>query len=112
MTATFLRSDPEHHSLACFRAPEVRPDHQCYEPTCWNDIRDWADHMGTQRVKLWWGPGRHGPGNNLFFMVEDPDGHKVEWSAELEVMPRDMAPRAWKHEERTLNYWGQSWMRS
>lgn len=112
VTATFLRSDPEHHSFAAFRAPEVRPDHHCYETTCWNDIRDWADHMGSLNVKLWWGPGRHGPGNNLFFMVEDPDGHKVELSAELERMPRDMGPRSWRHEERTLNLWGQAWMRS
>ncbi len=112
VTATFLRSDEEHHSFAAFRAPEARPDHHSYETTCWNDIRDWADHLSTLPVKLWWGPGRHGPGNNLFFMVEDPDGYKVEWSAELEYMPRDMAPRSWKHEERTLNYWGQSWLRS
>src|SRR5262249_4258680 len=40
-TATFLRSDPEHHSFAAFRAPAVRPDHHSYETTCWNDIRDW-----------------------------------------------------------------------
>ena len=112
VTATFLRSDPEHHSFAAFRAPEARPDHHSYETTCWNDIRDWADYLSTLNIRLWWGPGRHGPGNNLFFMVEDPDGYKVEWSAELEHMPQDMAPRAWKHEERTLNYWGQSWMRS
>ncbi len=112
VTATFLRSDPEHHSFAAFRAPTPRPDHHCYETTCWNDIRDWADHMATCRIKLWWGPGRHGPGNNLFFMVEDPDGHKVELSAELELMARAAPPRAWKHEERTLNYWGQAWMRS
>jgi catechol 2,3-dioxygenase-like lactoylglutathione lyase family enzyme len=112
VTATFLRSDPEHHSFAAFRAPEVRPDHHSYETTCWNDIRDWADHMASLNVKLWWGPGRHGPGNNLFFMVEDPDGHKVELSAEIERLPRDMAARSWKHEERTLNLWGQAWMRS
>jgi catechol 2,3-dioxygenase-like lactoylglutathione lyase family enzyme len=112
ITATFLRSDREHHSFAAFRAPAPRPDHHCYETTCWNDIRDWADHMATCRIKLWWGPGRHGPGNNLFFMVEDPDGHKVELSAELELMARAAPPRAWKHEERTLNYWGQAWMRS
>ncbi|MBI3452281.1 MAG: VOC family protein [Rhodospirillales bacterium] len=112
VTATFLRSDPEHHSFAAFRAPEIRPDHHCFETTCWNDIRDWADHMGGQGIKLWWGPGRHGPGNNLFFMVEDPDGHKVELSAEIEVLPRDMPARAWRHEERTLNLWGQAWMRS
>jgi catechol 2,3-dioxygenase-like lactoylglutathione lyase family enzyme len=112
VTATFLRSDPEHHSLAAFRGPEIRPDHHCYETTCWNDIRDWADHLAAQRVKLWWGPGRHGPGNNLFFMVEDPDGYKVELSAELELMAREAPPRSWRHEERTLNYWGQAWMRS
>jgi hypothetical protein len=45
-------------------------------------------------------------------MVEDPEGYKVELSAELELMPRDMAPRRWKHEQRTLNLWGQAWMRS
>lgn len=111
-TATFLRSDPEHHSFAAFRAPVSRPDHHSYEATCWNDIRDWADHMGRQNIRLWWGPGRHGPGNNLFFMIEDPEGYKVEISAELELMPREMAPRRWKHEERTLNLWGQAWMRS
>lgn len=112
VTATFLRSDPEHHSFAAFRAPAPRPDHHSYETTSWNDIRDWADHMGRQSIKLWWGPGRHGPGNNLFFMIEDSDGYKVELSAEIEVMPREMAPRSWKHEERTLNLWGQAWMRS
>ncbi|HEX9463583.1 MAG TPA: VOC family protein [Alphaproteobacteria bacterium] len=112
VTATFLRSDDEHHSFAAFRAPEARSDHHSYETSCWNDIRDWADHLSTLHIKLWWGPGRHGPGNNLFFMVEDPDGHKVEWSAELEHIPQENGPRSWTHEERTLNYWGQSWMRS
>ncbi|MBM3601677.1 MAG: hypothetical protein FJX35_26070 [Alphaproteobacteria bacterium] len=112
VTAAFLRSDPEHHSFAVFRAPQSRPDHHSYEATSWNDIRDWADHLSTLRVPLWWGPGRHGPGNNLFFMIEDPDGHKVELSAELEIMPIDMAAREWKHEQRTLNLWGSAWMRS
>jgi catechol 2,3-dioxygenase-like lactoylglutathione lyase family enzyme len=112
LSAVFLRSDPEHHSFAAFRAPESRPDHHCYETTGWLDIRDWADRMGRLRIPLWWGPGRHGPGNNLFFMVEDPDGHKVEFSAELELMPRDMAHRTWPHEQRTLNLWGSAWMRS
>ena len=112
LTAAFLRSDPEHHSFAAFRAPESRPDHHCYETSCWNDIRDWADHLGTLRIPLWWGPGRHGPGNNLFFMIEDPDGHKVEFSAELEIMTREAPSRTWPHEQHTLNLWGSAWMRS
>jgi catechol 2,3-dioxygenase-like lactoylglutathione lyase family enzyme len=112
LTASFLRSDPEHHSFAAFRAPDSRPDHHCYETNGWLDIRDWADRMGRLGIVLWWGPGRHGPGNNLFFMVEDPDGHKVEFSAELELMPKEMPHRTWPHEQRTLNLWGSAWMRS
>ena len=112
LAAVFLRSDPEHHSFATFRAPESRPDHHCYETGSWNDIRDWADRMAALRIPLWWGPGRHGPGNNLFFMIEDPDGHKVEFSAELELMPQGAAYRTWPHEQRTLNLWGSAWMRS
>ncbi len=112
LAAAFLRSDPEHHSFAAFRAPESRPDHHCYETSGWADLRDWGDRMARLRVPLWWGPGRHGPGNNLFFMVEDPDGHKVEFSAELEVMPKEAALRSWPHEQRTLNLWGSAWMRS
>lgn len=112
VTASFFRSDPEHHSFAAFQAPQIRPDHISFEVGDWNAIRDWADHMGDCRIKLWWGPGRHGPGNNLFFMIEDPEGYKLELSAELEIVPAEVAPRTWKHEERTLNLWGNAWMRS
>jgi hypothetical protein len=112
LAAIFLRSDPEHHSFAAFRAPESRADHHSYETTGWMDIRDWADRMAALRIPLWWGPGRHGPGNNLFFMIEDPEGHKVEFSAEIERMPQDAAHRTWPHEQRTLNLWGSAWMRS
>jgi len=112
LAAVFLRSDPEHHSFAAFRAPDSRADHHCYETRSWNDIRDWADRMARLRIPLWWGPGRHGPGNNLFFMIEDPDGHKVEFSAELERLPAGAPYRTWPHEQRTLNLWGSAWMRS
>ena len=112
IAAVFLRSDPEHHSFATFRAPASRPDHHCYETAGWMDIRDWGDHAASLRIPMWWGPGRHGPGNNLFFMIEDPDGHKVEFSAELELMDKTAACRTWPHEQRTLNLWGSAWMRS
>ena len=107
----FYRTDPEHHSFACFGASSIRGDHHCYETTGWMDIRDWADHMGNMEVPIWWGPGRHGAGNNLFFMIEDPLGDKVEISAEIEHMPRDMAPRWWPADGKAVNLWGQGWAR-
>lgn len=45
-------------------------------------------------------------------MIEDPEGHKVEFSAELELMPQEAPHRTWPHEQRTLNLWGSAWMRS
>ena len=107
----FYRSDPEHHSVAVFSASSVRADHHAYETSCWNDIRDWADHLSSRHIKIWWGPGRHGPGNNLFLMIEDPHGHAIELSAEIEVLPRYTAARVWPHDERSLNLWGPGWMR-
>jgi catechol 2,3-dioxygenase-like lactoylglutathione lyase family enzyme len=111
-TVAFYRADPEHHCFAVFRAPESRPDHHAYEASCWNDIRDWADHVARSGIKLWWGPGRHGPGNNLFFMIKDPNGYLLEISAELEIVPDEVEKRSWPHEERTLNLWGPGFMRS
>ena len=107
----FYRSDPEHHSFAVFSASEVRSGHHAYEVDDWNAIRDWADHMASLQIKLWWGPGRHGPGNNLFFMILDPHGNQVEISAELENMPREMAARIWPMEESSLNLWGPGGIR-
>lgn len=75
LTAAFLRTDGEHHALAIFRAPETRFDHFSCETPNWYNLRDWADHMAARAVKLVWGIGRHGPGNDTFFMVHDPDNN-------------------------------------
>ena len=112
VTAAFYRSDPEHHSFAAFRAPQRGFDHCAFETPSWNHIRDWADHLSTLDIPIWWGPGRHWAGNNLVFMILDPDGNKVEISAEIEHMDHDHPVRYWPHEQRTLNLWGNAWMRS
>ena len=108
----FLRSDDEHHSLAFFQGSNNVWDHHCYETRCWNDIRDWGDRFAKVRRGIFFGPGRHGPGNNLFFMVTDPDGNRVELSAELERVGAGQAPGIWPHEEYTLNSWGRGWIRT
>ena len=108
----FLRSSDEHHSFAVFQAPENRLDHHCYETSDWSSIRDWADQFARERVIVQWGPGRHGPGNNLFLFVHDVDGNWVEISAELEVVDHDRSAGIWPHEERTANYWGKGLLRS
>lgn len=110
--AIFLRTDPEHHALAIFRAPDARFDHFSCETDDWNSLRDWADRLSEARIPLCWGIGRHGPGNDLFFMVKDPDGNMAEISADLEVCSEDRPVGKWRHEARTLNLWGMAIMRS
>lgn len=112
LSAAFLRTDAEHHALAIFRSPEARFDHFSCETDTWNSLRDWADHMAGESVPLAWGVGRHGPGNDLFFMVKDPDGNLVEISSDLEVCADDRPVGLWPHRPETLNRWGIALMRS
>ena len=111
IVAAFYRSNPEHHSLAVFAAAEKAFDHIAFETPSWNHLRDWADRLAAFDIPIWWGPGRHGAGNNLFFMVLDPDGNKIEFSAELEHIDINQPVRHWPHDRRTLNLWGNAWMR-
>jgi catechol 2,3-dioxygenase len=112
LRACFFNTDSEHHSLAIFTAGEKRLDHQSFEAGDWNLIRDWADYMAQYDIPLEWGPGRHGPGNNLFFMIRDPEGNWLEISAELEIITLDRPIGVWEHEPKTLNSWGQALLRS
>ncbi len=112
LTAAFLRTDSEHHALAIFRAHEVRFDHFSCETRDWHALRDWADHVASKSVTLAWGIGRHGPGNDTFFMVADPDGNLAEISSDLEVCAEDRPARVWPHGAETLNRWGVALRRS
>lgn len=112
LRTVFLRSDDEHHSFAVFQTDGDRFDHHCYELPDWNAIRDWGDRLAARRIPVKWGPGRHGPGNNLFLFFHDPDGNWVEVSAELQIVKPDHEVGVWAHEERTLNSWGQAFLRS
>jgi catechol 2,3-dioxygenase len=107
----FLRSDEEHHSFAVFRAPQSSSDHFALDVESWDDIRRWADHFAALDVAIWWGPGRHGAGNNLFFMVKDPDGNNIEISAELERLPKGEPGKRWPAGGKALNLWGPVWVR-
>jgi catechol 2,3-dioxygenase len=112
LRTAFLRCSEEHHSFAVFQSGKNSFDHHCYEVNGWDLIRDWGDHFAAHRVKVAWGPGRHGPGNNLFLFVHDSDGNWLEISTELEIVGPDRAVGEWPHEQRTLNSWGTGFLRS
>lgn len=112
LRACFLRTDHEHHALALFGAPEARFDHLSCETRDIAAVVAWADRMAAAGIPIHWGVGRHGPGNDVFFMVKDPDGNLIEISADLEVCDAARPAGTWRHEQRTLNLWGTAIMRS
>ena len=112
LKACFVRGNEMHHTVAVFGAPVTCFDHQSFETPSWAELKNWADHMGRLRTEIVWGVGRHGPGNDVFFMVRDPDGNLAEISSEIEICPNNRPVGQWRHEERTLNLWGKAIMRS
>jgi catechol 2,3-dioxygenase-like lactoylglutathione lyase family enzyme len=106
----WLRCGREHHTIAMVAGEGPRGlDHYSYDVDGWPDYKIWCDRLSVLGIPVRWGPGRHGPGNNLFIMFDDPSGVHVELSAELELFWDDRAeivPRRWEQTDRTVNLWG------
>ena len=105
----WLRCNQEHHTVAVVEADEEGLDHYAYEIDSWASLKTWCDELAARDVPLQWGPGRHGPGNNLFVMFDDPAGNHVELSCEMERYWDDAAeyePRRWSPGPKTINLWG------
>ena len=107
---TWMRSDAIHHTLAVVAADTPGLDHYSYDLGEWSDFKTWCDDLSERGVPVTWGPGRHGPGNNLFIFFDDLAGNRVELSAELERFRDDRVdyrePRVWEVSDRSINLWG------
>ena len=106
----WMRSDRDHHTLAVVDVGHGGDiDHYSYDLAEWEDFKAWCDRLTDLEVPVQWGPGRHGPGNNLFVFFDDPAGNHVELSAEMEKFHDDRVeyvPRRWEPRPETVNLWG------
>lgn len=106
----WLRSDRDHHTLAVVDVGSSGDiDHYSYDLAEWEDFKAWCDRLTELDVPVAWGPGRHGPGNNLFVFFDDPAGNHIELSAEMEKFHDDRVdyvPRSWTPAPQTVNLWG------
>lgn len=115
----WLRSDKDHHTLAVVNVGHGGDlDHYSYDLAEWEDFKAWCDRLTELDVDVQWGPGRHGPGNNLFIFFDDPAGNHIELSAEMEKFYDDRVqytPRRWDPVPSSVNLWGgqlASWRRT
>jgi catechol-2,3-dioxygenase len=118
----FLRCNADHHAANFMASKKYQGMHHiAYEMRDPNHLISMVDHLAKNGYRLRWGPGRHGPGHNLFTYHKDPDGNTIELFTQLDVIhdeakgywePRPwhesspLYPRTWEVDIATMNIWG------
>jgi catechol 2,3-dioxygenase-like lactoylglutathione lyase family enzyme len=97
-TMAFMRCNQNHHSLAFVNSDQASLHHIAYTVEDWSALAVGIKTLGDAGICRIWGPGRHGPGNNVFSYYQDPDGHVVEYTCELQQIVDESAwvPQVWK----------------
>jgi catechol-2,3-dioxygenase len=105
----WMRCDRDHHGIALRQAPANTMHHYAFELQDWGAIQRYADQLALLGKRLIWGPGRHGPGRNLYTYTPDPDDAIVEGYADLLIIADEAnyAPIDWNERgPDALNLWG------
>jgi catechol 2,3-dioxygenase-like lactoylglutathione lyase family enzyme len=99
----FMRCGPDHHTVNFVRAKTARMHHIAFELKDWAQVQNACDFLGSKDIPLIWGPGRHGPGHNIYTYHRNPDDQIVELFTELDKMLDETLghfdPRPW-HRDR------------
>jgi catechol 2,3-dioxygenase len=105
--AMWLRANSDHHGVAVMQEP-AGLHHYAFEIAGWDSFKAAGDHLRAYDRYFIWGPGRHGPGNNLFAYFLDPEGCVIELYAELESIEDELRHEVgdWVDRPETFNLWG------
>jgi catechol 2,3-dioxygenase-like lactoylglutathione lyase family enzyme len=99
----FMRCGPDHHTVNFVRGARTQMHHIAFELKDWAQIQNACDFLGSKNIQLAWGPGRHGPGHNIYTYHRNPDDQIIELFAELDKMLDEKLgyfdPRPW-HRDR------------
>jgi catechol 2,3-dioxygenase-like lactoylglutathione lyase family enzyme len=99
----FMRCGPDHHTINFVRGKRTLMHHIAFELKDWAQIQAACDFLGSKNIPLIWGPGRHGPGHNIYTYHRNPDDQIIELFTELDKMLDESLgyfdPRPW-HRDR------------
>jgi 2,3-dihydroxy-p-cumate/2,3-dihydroxybenzoate 3,4-dioxygenase len=107
----FVRCNRTHHSIAFARAGYSSLNHIAFEMQDIEAVMRGIGRLRDERMTPVWGPGRHGPGNNVFAYFIAPFGAVVEFStATIEVQEdyRTGTPEDWTWPPNRIDQWGIS----
>jgi catechol 2,3-dioxygenase len=103
----WLRCSEIHHSINLLRGP-VGLHHYAWEVDDWAVFKRLGDTLYGHQNQLVWGPGRHGPGNNLFTYHADTTGALVEYFSDILRVENEETYRwrDWSDVAEWNNIWG------
>lgn len=107
----FVRCNESHHSTAFARAGIASLNHIAFEMLDADAVMRGIGRLRDHGMAPAWGPGRHGPGANIFAYFIAPFGGVVEFSTAVEKVPDDYrvgAPEDWTWPEGRIDQWGMS----
>lgn len=106
---TFIRCNSDHHSLAFHPGESSTLHHIAFEMDGIDSVMRGAGRMRDAGYPIEWGPGRHGPGNNVFAYFVGPDDFVIEYTAEIEQVDdgyRAREPAHWAYPPGRSDLWG------
>jgi catechol 2,3-dioxygenase-like lactoylglutathione lyase family enzyme len=107
----FMNCNHDHHTLAVGVADNDALNHIAFLMPDADAVMRSGGRMKDAGHPIEWGPGRHGPGNNLFNYFIDPFGVVIEYTAEVEQVDDSYQPRGpadWKWPPGRVDQWGIS----
>lgn len=105
---TFLKCDqPQHHCLGIAPADVDGLNHFAMDTGTIDALMRGLSRMKARGHEPVWGPGRHGPGGNVFCYFEDPSGFVPEYTCEVLQIADDAAwqPTEWQRTPENGNVW-------
>ncbi|MET4577474.1 VOC family protein [Ottowia thiooxydans] len=107
----FMNCDRDHHTIAIGITDNDALNHIAFLMPDMESVMRGGGRMKDAGFPIQWGPGRHGPGNNLFNYFIDPFGIVIEYTADVEQIDDSYVPRGpsdWKWPEGRYDQWGIS----
>lgn len=105
---TWFRCNADHHGVGIVPGP-VGLHHHAWEVADLVALGLLGDHLNERGVRYVWGPGRHGPGDDVFAYFENPAAALVEVYCDMLQIEDEStydATRDWGGVEASANLWG------
>ena len=107
----FVRCNDSHHSTAFARAGFASLNHIAFEMEDIDAVMRGIGRLRDHAMTPAWGPGRHGPGANVYAYFIAPFGPVIEFSTAVEKVTDNYktgAPEDWTWPQGRIDQWGMS----